>query len=160
VSSNLESVALALAGVALILAITTMALYLRLKRQYGILQGSGDEADFVTVVNRHVTDVASLRGEVATLDENLRQARTDLDDAIRHVAVIRYDAFGDLGGRMSFSAALLDDAGDGLVVTSINGRSESRVYAKGIKAGGSAAGQLSPEEEQAITAARSARTRA
>src|ERR687891_341684 len=52
---------------------------------------------------------------------------------IRHVAVVRYDAFGDLGGRLSFSAALLDDAGDGLVVTSINGRTETRNYAKIVR---------------------------
>jgi hypothetical protein len=55
-----------------------------------------------------------------------------------------------MGGRMSFSAALLDDAGDGLVLTSINGRSETRTYAKGVKAG-SSDHTLSPEEEQAIT---------
>ena len=44
---------------------------------------------------------------------------------------------------------LLDDAGDGLVVTSINGRSETRTYAKGVKAGASDQ-SLSPEEEQVI----------
>ena len=65
--------------------------------------------------------------------------RVDLADALRHVAVVRYDAFGDMGGRMSFSAALLDDAGDGLVLTSINGRTETRTYAKGVKGGASEA---------------------
>ena len=66
-------------------------------------------------------------------------------------------AFGDMGGRMSFSAAMLDDAGDGLVITSINGRTETRTYAKGIKAAGSDA-TLSPEEEQAISYARRSAT--
>ena len=68
-------------------------------------------------------------------------------------AVVRYDAFGDMGGRLSFSAALFDDRGDGLVITSINGRSETRTYAKelvGLKSDHT----LSPEEEQAIEAAR------
>ena len=90
------------------------------------------------------------------LRDDLTAARADLSDALRHVAVVRYDAFGDMGGRMSFSAALLDDAGDGLVLTSINGRSETRTYAKGVK-GGSSDHSLSPEEEQAIAyAARNA----
>ena len=44
---------------------------------------------------------------------------------------MRYDAFGDMGGRLSFSVALLDDAGDGLVLTSINGRTETRTYCQG-----------------------------
>ena len=54
-----------------------------------------------------------------------------------------------MGGRMSFSAALLDDAGDGLVITAIHGRAETRSYAKGVK-GGNSDQQLSPEERQAI----------
>jgi hypothetical protein len=73
-------------------------------------------------------------------------------DALRHVAVVRYDAFGDMGGRLSFSAAMLDDAGDGIVLTSINGRSETRTYAKGVADSRSRHSQheLSPEEERAV----------
>jgi hypothetical protein len=78
--------------------------------------------------------------------------RTALSDALRHVAVVRYDAFGDMGGRLSFTAALLDDAGDGLILTAIHGRSEARTYAKGV-IGGSSEQSLSPEEQQAIDAA-------
>jgi hypothetical protein len=46
--------------------------------------------------------------------------------------MVRYDAFEDMGGRLSFSAALLDDHGNGVVITSINGRTETRTYAKPI----------------------------
>ncbi|HEV2890242.1 MAG TPA: DUF4446 family protein [Frankiaceae bacterium] len=122
----------------------------RMRKAYAVLQGKGRHDDFVTAVNRHVETVDGLRGEVASLRQGLDQAREDVRDAIRHVAVVRYDAFPDMGGRLSFSAALLDDAGDGLVLTSINGRSETRTYAKGVKGGGSEH-QLSPEEEQAIS---------
>ncbi len=75
--------------------------------------------------------------------------------ALRHVAVVRYDAFADMGGRLSFSAALLDDQGDGLVLSSINGRSETRTYAKAL-VGLQSEHTLSPEEHEAITAARQA----
>jgi hypothetical protein len=73
---------------------------------------------------------------------------TDLT-ALRHVGVVRYDAFGDMGGRLSFSAAVFDARGDGFVLTSINGRSETRTYAKGL-AGLRSEQTLSPEEQQAI----------
>jgi hypothetical protein len=69
--------------------------------------------------------------------------------ALRHVGVVRYDAFGDMGGRLSFSAAVFDAQGDGFVLTSINGRSETRTYAKGL-AGLKSEQSLSPEEQQAI----------
>lgn len=90
-------------------------------------------------------------GELAAL-------RADLAQALRHVAVVRYDAFGDMGGRLSFSAAVVDDRGDGLVVSSIHARGESRTYAKGV-VGGTSDATLSPEEQQALAAARTGEAR-
>jgi hypothetical protein len=121
-----------------------------LRRSYSRLLGSASEADIATIVGQHVQATEHFRREVSGLRGEVALMRTDLGDAIRHVAVVRYDAFGDMGGRLSFSAALLDDAGDGLVLTSINGRSETRTYAKGVKAGESDH-SLSPEELQAIS---------
>lgn len=72
--------------------------------------------------------------------------------ALRHVGVVRYDAFGDMGGRLSFSAAMFDAQGNGIVLSSINGRSETRTYAKSL-AGLKSEQSLSPEEQQAISEA-------
>ena len=91
-------------------------------------------------------DVYGLRQEVAAL-------RAEAGDALRHLAVVRYDAFGDMGGHLSWSLALLDDGGHGVVLTSIHGRSEARTYAKNI-ASWTCEQQLSPEEEEAIAHAR------
>ena len=91
-------------------------------------------------------DVQGLRQEVAAL-------RVEGGDALRHLAVVRYDAFGDMGGHLSWSLALLDDAGNGVVLTSIHGRSDARTYAKSISSW-TCEQQLSPEEEEAITHAR------
>jgi len=93
-------------------------------------------------------DVAGLRGEVQAL-------RTEVSDALRHLAVVRYDAFGDMGGHLSWSLALLDDGGNGVVLTSIHGRSEARTYAKNVS-GWSCGQALSPEEDEAIRFAKSA----
>jgi Protein of unknown function (DUF4446) len=87
-------------------------------------------------------------------DADLAALRADLGQALRHVAVVRYDAFGDMGGRLSFSAAVIDDRGDGLVFSSIHARGESRTYAKGV-VGGASDATLTPEEQQALAAARS-----
>jgi hypothetical protein len=103
---------------------------------------------------------ADLRRRVTALehhrpagDADLAALRADLGQALRHVAVVRYDAFGDMGGRLSFSAAVVDDRGDGLVFSSIHARGESRTYAKGV-VGGSSDATLTPEEQQALAAAR------
>lgn len=93
------------------------------------------------------------RERVDALEAGMAALRGDLAQALRHVAVVRYDAFGDMGGRMSFSAAIVDDTGDGMVISSIHARGESRTYAKGI-VGGDSEIVLTPEERQALDAAR------
>ena len=93
---------------------------------------------------------------LAALEAEVGRVRGELGQALRHVAVVRYDAFGDMGGRMSFSAALVDDAGDGMVISSIHARGESRTYAKGVVSGDSEV-VLTPEERQALDAARTGR---
>lgn len=72
--------------------------------------------------------------------------------ALRHVALVRYDAFADVGGRLSYSLAVLDDTRSGLVLTSLAGKADVRTYVRTVSAG-SPEGSLTAEEQQAIDAA-------
>lgn len=150
--------AAAAALLSLLIAVVVALRIRRMRRQYLVLQQGGDGESFLDAVTRQRDEVAALRSEVTTLASDVQTVRVDLSDAIRHVAVVRYDAFNDMGGRMSFSAALLDDAGDGVVLSSINGRTETRTYAKGVK-GGISEAELSPEEVQVIGYARASHPR-
>jgi len=101
---------------------------------------------------------ARLKAKAAPLSSDevtaaVQALRTDVSTSLRHLAVVRYDAFGDMGGHLSWSMALLDDSGDGVVLSSIHGRSDARTYAKNVS-GWTANQQLSPEEEEAIGFAR------
>ena len=95
-------------------------------------------------------DVVGLRQEVAAL-------RAEAAGSFRHLGIVRYDAFSgagqQAGGRLSWSVALLDDSGGGVVLTAIHGRSEARSYAKSIS-DWTCEQPLSPEEEQAVSSAR------
>ena len=73
--------------------------------------------------------------------------------ALRDLAIVRYDALSEMSGQLSFSMAVLNSLGDGVVLSSINGRSETRTYAKVIRSGDGAQ-PLSPEEEHAVRSAR------
>jgi hypothetical protein len=90
-----------------------------------------------------------VKGEIARLREDVAALRLDMADALRHLAVVRYDAFGDMGGQLSWSMALLDDHGNGVVLTSINGRSDARSYAKNVREF-VCESKVSPEEAEAI----------
>ncbi len=77
-----------------------------------------------------------------------------IDACLQHRALVRYDAYVDAGGRQSTSIALLDARGSGLVVSAIQDRSYARIYVKDVALGLPADVAFSPEEQQAVDAAR------
>lgn len=93
--------------------------------------------------------------EMAAIKDRLfehQRTMDRIDEALRkqkgHIEMVRYDAFNE-GSPLSFSLAMLDDNRDGVVLTSIVGREESRFYGKPIQSGRSDY-RLSPEEQEAI----------
>ena len=101
------------------------------------------------ILEGQAKQIQRLEQAARSLNATDRRQETLIEGAVRRVGVIRYDAFEDVGGRLSFSCALLDDHGNGVVMTSINGRQDTRVYAKPITDGRSPY-NLSIEEEEAI----------
>ncbi|MDQ3538938.1 MAG: DUF4446 family protein [Actinomycetota bacterium] len=146
-------VAIGMALVAVLCSVLAIAGQRQVRATYRTLAGPRGKPreDVLDMVARHVDEVEALRAEVHRAQRHSEQVRKLVAGGISHVHVVRYDAFDDMGGRMSFSAALLDERGNGLVLTSINGRSESRTYAKGVRHGG--ARDLSDEEVRAISQA-------
>lgn len=69
--------------------------------------------------------------------------------ALQHIGLVRFNPFEDTGSDQSFAIALLDDGRNGIVISSLHGRSNTRVFAKPV-ADGSSPHNLSEEEEQAI----------
>ena len=87
--------------------------------------------------------------EMAGLREQMLGLQDTVAHAVQRVGLVRFDAFEDLGGMLSFAVAMLDQMGSGVVFSSINGRNETRIYAKPIEQGSSRI-NLSGEEEEAI----------
>ncbi|HZD80953.1 MAG TPA: DUF4446 family protein [Actinomycetota bacterium] len=101
------------------------------------------------VLEGQAARIQRLESAARALNSTDKQQQGLIEGAVRHVGLVRYDAFEDVGGRLSFSCALLDDHGNGVVMTSINGRQDTRVYAKPLTQGQSSY-NLSVEEEEAI----------
>lgn len=108
-------------------------------------------------------DGYDIEGNILRLFETMEEYKTKQDDqqftinrlaqriaqTAGNLAVIRYNAFGNTGSDLSFSLALLDEQQNGVVITSIYGREESRTYAKPVE-GGKSVYNLSEEEMAAI----------
>jgi len=69
--------------------------------------------------------------------------------SLQHIGLVRFNPFEDTGSDQSFAIALLDDQRDGIVISSLHGRSNTRLFAKPV-ANGASTHHLSDEEEQAI----------
>jgi hypothetical protein len=135
---------------ALVLSVAALLLALAARRPAVARPGTRHPGPRSARATRSKDGPLAADGVAAEIDS----LRADVATSLRHMAVVRYDAFGDMGGHLSWSMALLDDAGDGVVLSSIHGRSDSRTYAKNITSW-TANQQLSPEEEEAIGFARS-----
>jgi hypothetical protein len=144
--------ALAAALAALAVAGVALAGKRKVQRAYRVFSGHRrvrPDDDVLALLERHIDEVSNLRSDVGEAHRQGQHLRDLLRSTVSRVATVRYDAFEDMGGRMSFSIALLDEHGDGTVITSLNGRSDTRVYIKQL-VGGASSQHLSGEEAAAV----------
>lgn len=99
---------------------------------------------------RKISDMDRQFEEVKFFEQKLLEK---LPPCIQKVGLVRFNAFSDVGGEQSFALALLDGRDKGVVLSSLYGRSEARVYAK-IVEGGQSPHALSEEEQKALTIAK------
>jgi hypothetical protein len=160
-TSTTGIVALAAGGLAVIALVLLALVALRLRRlqaaQTRVLGESGqqDLVGHAQSIQQGFEDLRALvERRFQELDRRLDEQGQRLDRAISHSAVVRYDAYGEMSGRQSSSIALLDDTGNGVVMSSILHREQARLYAKGVRNGHTDI-ELSPEETEAIQVAKS-----
>jgi hypothetical protein len=87
--------------------------------------------------------------EISRLQARLAEAEGRLPYALSYVGVVAYNAFGNITGRQSRSVALLNQRGDGLVITLLASREETVFFTKQVN-GGVGVEELSPEESAAV----------
>lgn len=139
--------AILLGSAAVVVSVVALRGQRRVRASYQVFSG-GSRDDVLSLLHRHIEQVRELRGEVGALRDHGYGVREMVAGCISRVHTVRYDAFDDMGGHLSFSTALLDEHGDGLILTAINGRNEARIYAKPVRAGDSRS--VSDEEARAI----------
>jgi hypothetical protein len=157
-SSTQGIVALAAAGVALVVFIWVIVLSVKLRRvrnaQRTVL--GGEQADLVAHAASLQEAFVQLRDwveEVASgLEGRVTGAERRMDGCIAHTSVLRYDAMNELSGQQSSTVALLDERQTGVVISSILHRDQARLYVKRVQEGNPEY-ELSPEEQQAVETA-------
>jgi len=101
------------------------------------------------IIEQLVNKLKVLEAAGADTAQTLEATTNQLAKAIQHVGIVRYNGNGDDGGNLSFSVALLDAHQTGIIITSLHGRQQNRIYAKAVTAGASE-NTLSGEEREAL----------
>jgi uncharacterized protein DUF4446 len=120
-----------------------------LRRRLGRLSPEGGAGGFDEVLDRQQRRLDDLAGRVEALNKLHHELEQLTQRSIQKVGVVRFNPFADTGGDQSFAIALLDADGNGLVVSSLHSRADTRIFAKQVQAGRSRH-QLSDEEQDAI----------
>lgn len=97
-----------------------------------------------------VAEVKGYEGRLVKLSDKFNYLDNDSHKHVQKVKLIRYNPFNDVGGDQSFSIALLDNKGEGVVLTSLHNRSGTRVFAKPVIPSNINQYELSKEEELVI----------
>ncbi|OTA40981.1 MAG: hypothetical protein A6D92_11240, partial [Symbiobacterium thermophilum] len=123
--------------VAIVIMLIVLVRQSILLRRYRSLLRGNTNASLEDLLIQQQQATADLRAA----QESIRRRLSDLESAsqkyLQRIGIVRYNAFPDVGADLSFSCALLDGEDNGVVVTSLYGRSECRTYAKPIRGGSS-----------------------
>jgi hypothetical protein len=121
----------------------------QLRRRLRRVLPEGERTSLDEVLERQLDRVETLAQRLDALTKLHHELEALTQHAIQRVGVVRYNPFSDTGGDQSFAIALLDSLGNGLVVSSLHSRTETRVFAKPVQ-GGRSRYPLSDEEQDAI----------
>lgn len=138
--------------VALLVFISINVKLSRLIKQYSRLMQGMEGKNIEGVLMGHIEEVRQANNNVDELSRNYKFLHEIAGTCVQNVGVVRFNAFDDTGSDLSFAVALLDAKGNGVILSSIFGRNESRTYAKPVTAGQSPY-FLSDEEKQALSKA-------
>lgn len=149
---NIVVIVAVLGVLALLLLLLTINLYMKvnyMKKRYRKMMTGADGSNLERMLIGHINEMKA----VAEENERIKQENERLDAllqlAITRVSVVRFRAFDDMGSDLSYAVALLDSHNNGVILTSIFGREDSRSYVKPVE-NGTSTYALMAEEQQAL----------
>ena len=125
-------------------------LLIRTMVHYNSLTSNVSKKDLVTALNHLISVSSQNTDDIKSVSEKLLKETVENRKHLQRLGFRRYNPFTDTGGDQSFSAAFLDDNGDGLMISSLHSRENTRLYAKQVEKGQVTSQALSKEEHEVI----------
>lgn len=139
--------------VMLIVLIVNTIQIISLKQRYKIFMSGKNARNLEKTLIERLDQVDDLLKANAANEKNIKKLFNNMKFTFQKVGLVKYDAFNEMGGKLSFSLALLNETDDGFVMNAVHSREGCYTYIKEI-VGGNSIIVLAEEEQEALNMAK------
>lgn len=133
----------------LILLIVNITQINSLKKRYKIFMSGKSAKSLEDTLIKRLDQVDTLLAANSANEKNIKKIFANMKNTFQKVGLVKYDAFHEMGGKLSFSLALLNETNDGFVMNAVHSREGCYTYIKEIIDGNSII-VLADEEKEAL----------
>jgi len=136
----------------LIILIINMVQISKLKKKYNLFMGGKDAEALEEVITERIGQIDKLESDVKNHERDIHDIFKNLKTVFQKFGLVKYDAFSEMGGKLSFSLCMLNESNDGYIINAMHSREGCYTYIKEVIDGNSII-QLSEEEKEALSMA-------
>ncbi|MCD8068780.1 MAG: DUF4446 family protein [Lachnospiraceae bacterium] len=134
---------------AIVIAVIALSKYRKLEKKYMTFMGGRDALS----LEEQLLDILQMEKDNKNLIEDnridIQILNKKMGNTYQKLGILKYDAFKEMGGRLSFALALLNEKNDGFVINTVHHPESSYSYVKSIR-DGKCNIELSEEETKAL----------
>jgi hypothetical protein len=150
---NLVIISLIVSALNTIGIIVLIGVYFKQQNIFAQFTEGVTKKDLKTILKTVADSLKKVGAELSIQQQTLSVMNKKDRYHLQKIGFIRYNPFSDTGGDQSFCACLLDEDDNGIIITSLHSREQTRLYAKAIVKGKASGYELSKEEAEAVSQA-------
>ena len=127
----------------------------KLKKRYNIFMSGKTAKSLEDTLLKRLDQVDDLIAANSSNEESINKLFDNMKCTFQKIGLVKYDAFQEMGGKLSFSLAMLNEEDDGFVINAVHSREGCYTYIKEI-VGGNSIIVLADEEQEALDMAKEA----
>lgn len=135
----------------LVLNLITLVWVWRLSSHYNQMTEGIDQPTLKKILEQMKRIITLQNKSITRLDDDVKWLKDEGKAHLQKLTLMRYNPFSDTGGDQSFILGILDGKDNGLVITSLHSRENTRIYVKKVIAGKGAEHPLSDEEKKVLS---------
>lgn len=119
----------------LVISIVLIIELCKLKKRYNRFSGGRDAKSLEKEIGSMFIENQAIRELSEKNRKDVRVIYRNLESTYQKIGLVKYDAFPQMGGKLSFSLCLLNEKNDGFILNSVHGSDGCYTYLKEIKLG-------------------------